>query len=68
VIFIYLHNMIAAINRVPPLWARFVAASLVPRAPRRVVYQVRRPAVLRALLLLHRLSVRCAIRVYTQTQ
>ena len=66
--FIYLHNVTAAINRVPPLRTRLVAASLVHRAPRRVVRQVRRPAVLRVLLPLRRLSARCVIRVYTQTQ
>ena len=43
VISIYPRNHIAAINRVPPLQARFVAASRAPRVPRRVALQVRVP-------------------------
>lgn len=68
VISIYPHNHIAAINRVPPLQARFVAASRAPRVPRRVARQVRLSVAPRVLPLLRHLSVWCATRVCTQTQ
>ena len=68
VISIYPHNTPAATNRVPPPRARFVAASLVHRAPRRVVRQVRLLVVQRVPLPLCRFSVWCVTRVCIQTQ